>query len=87
MFFAFFAFNKQAFCNYYHFVIAALCCAIAAARAVLPSGRSLARSHLARDAAHPSGGPRHATRVATTLRRDPTRVPFADELRLLFTLT
>jgi hypothetical protein len=26
----FFAFNKQAFCNYYHLVIAALCCAIAA---------------------------------------------------------
>jgi hypothetical protein len=30
VFFAFFAFNKQAFCNYYHFVIAALCCALAA---------------------------------------------------------
>ena len=27
----FFAFNKQAFCNYYFFVIGALCCAIAAA--------------------------------------------------------
>jgi hypothetical protein len=27
---AFFAFNKQAFCNYYFFVIGALCCAIAA---------------------------------------------------------
>jgi hypothetical protein len=26
----FFAFNKQAFCNYYFFVIGALCCAIAA---------------------------------------------------------
>ena len=23
----FFAFNKQAFCNYYHLVIGALCCA------------------------------------------------------------
>jgi hypothetical protein len=29
-FLVFFAFNKQAFCNYYHFVIAALCCATAA---------------------------------------------------------
>jgi hypothetical protein len=29
-FLVFFAFNKQAFCNYYHLVIAALCCAIAA---------------------------------------------------------
>ena len=28
--FALFAFNKQAFCNYYHFVIAALCCAAGA---------------------------------------------------------
>ena len=28
--FAFFAFNKQAFCNYYHLVIAALCCAAGA---------------------------------------------------------
>ena len=28
---AFFAFNKQAFCNYYHFVIGALCCAAGAA--------------------------------------------------------
>ena len=27
---AFFAFNKQAFCNYYFFVIGAICCAIAA---------------------------------------------------------
>ena len=26
----FFAFNKQAFCNYYFFVIGAMCCAIAA---------------------------------------------------------
>ena len=30
VFFVFFAFNKQAFCNYYYFVIGALCCAIAA---------------------------------------------------------
>ena len=28
-FLVFFAFNKQAFCNYYHFVIGALCCAVA----------------------------------------------------------
>jgi hypothetical protein len=34
-FFAFFAFNKQAFCNYYFFVVGALCCAIAATQ---PSG-------------------------------------------------
>jgi len=31
VFLAFFAFNKQAFCNYYFFVIGALCCALAAA--------------------------------------------------------
>lgn len=31
VFLVFFAFNKQAFCNYYHFVIGALCCAIGAA--------------------------------------------------------
>ena len=29
---AFFAFNKQAFCNYYYFVVGALCCAIAASQ-------------------------------------------------------
>jgi hypothetical protein len=28
---AFFAFNKQAFCNYYHLVIATLCCAVGGA--------------------------------------------------------
>lgn len=28
-FLVFFGFNKQAFCNYYHFVIGALCCAVA----------------------------------------------------------
>ncbi len=30
VFFTFFAFNKQAFCNYYALVLAALCCALAA---------------------------------------------------------
>jgi small-conductance mechanosensitive channel len=30
VFFAFFAFNKQAFCNYYFFVIGALCASVAA---------------------------------------------------------
>ena len=30
-FLGFFSFNKQAFCNYYYFVLGALCCAIAAA--------------------------------------------------------
>jgi hypothetical protein len=30
VFLAFFAFNKQAFCNYYFFTIGAFCCAIAA---------------------------------------------------------
>jgi hypothetical protein len=30
IYFAFFAFNKQAFCNYYFFVVGALCCAVAA---------------------------------------------------------
>ena len=29
----FFAFNKQAFCNYYYFVLGALCCAVAALHA------------------------------------------------------
>ena len=29
-YFGFFAFNKQAFCNYYYFVLGALCCAVAA---------------------------------------------------------
>jgi hypothetical protein len=29
---AFFALNKQAFCNYYHLVIAAFCCAAGAAK-------------------------------------------------------
>jgi hypothetical protein len=29
-YFGFFAFNKQAFCNYYYFVVGALCCAVAA---------------------------------------------------------
>jgi hypothetical protein len=33
----FFAFAKQAFCNYYYYVIGLLCCAIAAERA--PTGR------------------------------------------------
>jgi hypothetical protein len=37
MFFAFFAFNKQAFCNYYFFVIGALAVSLAASR---PSGTS-----------------------------------------------
>jgi hypothetical protein len=32
--FAFFAFNKQAFCNYYHLVIGALCCAAGASAPV-----------------------------------------------------
>ncbi len=30
----FFAFNKQAFCNYYYFVIGALCTALAASSSV-----------------------------------------------------
>lgn len=33
----FFAFNKQAFCNYYHFVIGALCCAAGASGPIDPS--------------------------------------------------
>lgn len=45
IFFAFFVFNKQAFANYYIFVLGALCCALAVARpeesAPLPSSRSL----------------------------------------------
>ena len=32
----FFAFNKQAFCNYYYFVVGAICCAIAATRYETP---------------------------------------------------
>jgi len=34
---AFFAFNKQAFCNYYFFVIGAMCCAICATNSSPPS--------------------------------------------------
>jgi hypothetical protein len=34
---AFFAFNKQAFCNYYSFVVAALCCAAGVATLPQPS--------------------------------------------------
>ena len=34
VFLIFFATNKQAFCNYYHFVIGAMCCAIASSRPV-----------------------------------------------------
>jgi hypothetical protein len=45
----FFAFNKQAFCNYYHLVIGALCCATAssaptAAAAAPPAGRNTVRT-------------------------------------------
>jgi uncharacterized membrane protein len=43
----FFAFNKQAFCNYYYFVIATACWAIAAAD--FPKPEFKARSVLARD--------------------------------------
>ena len=32
----FFSFNKQAFCNYYFFVIGAICCAIAATKREAP---------------------------------------------------
>jgi hypothetical protein len=39
VYFAFFAFNKQAFANYYLFVIGAMCCAIAAARLGGPAAR------------------------------------------------
>jgi hypothetical protein len=42
VFFAFFAFNKQAFCNYYHFVIGALCCALAASDGNAASGARMA---------------------------------------------
>jgi hypothetical protein len=41
-FLVFFAFNKQAFCNYYYFVIGALCCAVAASEPVeLPPERAV----------------------------------------------
>jgi len=43
----FFAFNKQAFCNYYYFVIATACWAIAAAD--FPKLAFKARPVLARD--------------------------------------
>ena len=33
MFLVFFGFNKQAFCNYYFFVIGGMCCAVAASDA------------------------------------------------------
>jgi hypothetical protein len=38
-YFGFFAFNKQAFCNYYYFVVGALCCAVAALDGRENSGR------------------------------------------------
>jgi hypothetical protein len=41
VFFAFFAFNKQAFANYYYLVIAAMCCAVALATAAEPAGGRL----------------------------------------------
>jgi hypothetical protein len=37
VFFAFFATRKQAFCNYYAFVLAAMCCALAALPGVCPA--------------------------------------------------
>jgi hypothetical protein len=45
VFITFFAFSKQAFCNYYYFVIGAMCCAVAAAH-ISPS------SHTERIATH-----------------------------------
>ena len=40
MFLVFFAFNKQAFCNYYFFVIGGMCCAVAASEPkIFPPGR------------------------------------------------
>jgi hypothetical protein len=42
--FAFFAFNKQAFCNYYYFVISAFCTAIAASNAIEPPRRQDAKN-------------------------------------------
>jgi len=40
VFLAFFAFNKQAFCNYYFFVIGGICCALAASQP--PAGEPVA---------------------------------------------
>ena len=40
IFFAFFAFNKQAFCNYYYFVIGALWCAVGAMQPAAAPGDS-----------------------------------------------
>jgi hypothetical protein len=37
IFFSFFAFNKQAFVNYYFFVVGAMCCAVAALGTVAPN--------------------------------------------------
>lgn len=37
MFLTFFAFNKQAFCNYYYFVVGALCCALGLVPDVTPA--------------------------------------------------
>jgi hypothetical protein len=53
---AFFAFNKQAFCNYYFFVIGALCCAIAASTNATACGRAGA-SPKPRFVPPPSGRP------------------------------
>jgi hypothetical protein len=40
---AFFAFNKQAFCNYYHLVIGALCCAAGASTLAVETGQKTDR--------------------------------------------
>lgn len=42
---AFFAFNKQAFCNYYFFVVGALCCAIAASTCLGPTSNISRPAH------------------------------------------
>lgn len=53
---AFFAFNKQAFCNYYFFVIGALCCAIACRRD--PDGGAPARVSRGAQRSAPGRAPR-----------------------------
>jgi hypothetical protein len=51
VFFAFFATNKQAFCNYYAFVLAAICCALAALPGTVSAGpaREIASHRAHRD--------------------------------------
>jgi len=52
----FFAFNKQAFCNYYFFVIGAVCCAVGAAATSDRHNPSFGRAEYVSGGSNPSHG-------------------------------